>query len=114
DAGEATDTAPTPATPQPKPTTQPATPTADTQPPQPKPEPKQDKDLHGAYKGIFSKVYSTGTQKAQVWASEGGVSSTPNIYVHFHGHRTNYGIDPDLKWDATANAPKEDEKKVDK
>jgi LAS superfamily LD-carboxypeptidase LdcB len=42
------------------------------------------------------------------------VSSTPNVYLHFHGHRTNYGIDPDLTWDASKHAPKEDAALVDK
>jgi LAS superfamily LD-carboxypeptidase LdcB len=43
-------------------------------------------------------VFSTGTQKSQVWLSPGGVSATPNIYLHFHGHRTDYGIDDNLAW----------------
>lgn len=55
--------------------------------------------LDGNYEGMFSKVYSTGTQKAQVFVSPGGLSPTPNIYLHFHGHFADYKIDPDLTWD---------------
>lgn len=54
--------------------------------------------LGGTYKGVFDKIYSTGSQVSQVWVSAGGVTSSPNIYLHFHGHRTDYGIDDDLDW----------------
>ncbi len=68
-------------------------------PDKPTPSQQPPADLHGTYKGVFSKVYNTGAQKSQVWVSEGGVSATPNIYVHFHGYRTDYGIDHDLEWE---------------
>ena len=82
--------------------------------------------LGGTYKGVFDKVYSTGSQVAQVWVSAGGVSASPNIYIHFHGHRTDYGIDDDLEWHEGGNkenkktgameqvAPKSHRKNVDK
>jgi len=113
-------TAPTPA-PAPTPTPAPTTTSHD----QAKPVVDQSDALGGTYKGVFSKIYSTGSQKSQVWVSEGGVSGTPNIYIHFHGHRTNYGIDDDLDWHEGAlkknketgamyqPAPKSHEKNVD-
>ncbi|HEU0033693.1 MAG TPA: D-alanyl-D-alanine carboxypeptidase family protein [Kofleriaceae bacterium] len=100
---------PAPSTPAPAPAPTPAPTPAPVQ----QAEPAHHDALGGTYKGVFDRVYSTGTQKAQVWVSAGGVSATPNIYLHFHGHRTDYDIDDDLAWHESGRAPKKDQKLVD-
>ena len=86
-----------PATPTPTPTPTPK--------PAPAPEPKTPEpapvtpDVKGeAPKQFFEKVYtagakSVGFQQVQVFASPGGITATPDVFIHFHGHRANYKLE---------------------
>ena len=43
---------------------------------------------------VGRRVYSAGSQKVLVLVSPLGLTSnTPDIFIHFHGYYTNYGID---------------------
>ena len=86
-----------PATPTPTPAPTPApTPTPAEKTPEPAPVAPDVKG--GAHKEFFEKVYtagakSVGFQQVQVFVSPGGITATPDVFIHFHGHRANYKLE---------------------
>ena len=46
------------------------------------------------FKQVIDVTTDSGTQKCLVFASPGGVTATPNVFIFFHGHDAQYGIDP--------------------
>jgi hypothetical protein len=66
----------------------------------PQPQAPAPQQQHAAHQNaaLFKKVYDGGSeeagfQKCQVFASAGDITETPDIFLFFHGHSAQYGID---------------------
>jgi hypothetical protein len=76
--------------PQPQPSPQPPSPQQPVPPGQPQPPASQD---------MVSLTVHVDGQYVQVYIAPGGIDHKPNVFLFFHGHQANLGIDPKIPID---------------